>query len=156
MARKLYRSSTDSMLGGVCGGLGTYFDFDSNLIRLIFVVLAVAPGIGVPAYIALWLLVPEESERDDTSLGERVRDGAGEIAAQARNLGNGLRDKSDRAGPAASLAVGIILIVMGIWFLLSNLGFTWINWIARVWAWPSILIIVGLVFLWRWIRNTSE
>jgi len=156
MAKKLYRSTTDSMLGGVCGGLGAYFDFDPNLIRLIFVVLAVVPGIGIPAYLALWLLVPEGSATEKTSLGERVREGADEIAERARSLGDELRDKSGSSVPTASLAVGLVLVVVGIGFLLRNLGFTWLNWIARVWVWPSLLILVGLVFLWRWIRNRTD
>ncbi len=156
MENKLYRSTTDSMLGGVCGGLGAYFKFDPNLIRLLFVVLAVAPGIGIPAYIALWLLVPEESEKEDTSLGERVRGGADEIAEHARNLGDKLQNKSGPATPIASFAVGAVLIVVGIGFLLRNLGFTWMNWVARVWVWPSLLILVGLVFLWRWVRDRRD
>jgi len=156
MAKKLYRSTSDSMLGGVCGGLGAYFDFDPNLIRLIFVVLAVVPGIGIPAYLALWLLVPDESRSEETSLGERVRDGADEIVERARSLGNELRNKSGSSAPAASLAVGLVLVIVGIGFLLRNLGVTWLNWIARIWVWPSLLILVGLVFLWRWIRNRTD
>ncbi|TFH09883.1 MAG: PspC domain-containing protein [Candidatus Atribacteria bacterium] len=156
MERKLYRSKNDSMLGGVCGGLGAYFNFDPNLIRLIFVVLAVAPGIGIPAYIALWLLVPEEEERESTSLGERVREGADEIAERARSMGDKIRDRSGHATPVASFAFGAILIAVGIGFLLRNLGFTWINWVAKVWVWPSLLILVGLVFLWRWIRDRTN
>jgi phage shock protein C len=156
MAKRLYRSKKESMLGGVCGGLGVYFDFDPNLIRLLFVVLAVAPGIGIPAYIALWLLVPEESEKEDTTLGERVREGADEIAERARHLGDQIRDKSGPGAPKTSFAVGAVLIVVGIGFLLRNLGFTWMNWVARVWVWPSLLIVVGLVFLWRWIRGQTD
>jgi len=156
MAKKMYRSTADSMLGGVCGGLGAYFEFDPNLIRLIFVVLAIVPGIGIPAYLALWLLVPEESKTEKTSLGERVREGADEIAERARSLGNELRDKSGSSVPATSLAIGAVLVVVGIGFLLRNLGFTWLNWIARIWVWPSLLILVGLVFLWRWIRNRTD
>ncbi len=156
MAKKMYRSTADSMLGGVCGGLGAYFEFDPNLIRLIFVVLAIVPGIGIPAYLALWLLVPEESKTEKTSLGERVREGADEIAERARSLGNELRDKSSSSVPATSLAIGAVLVVVGIGFLLRNLGFTWLNWIARIWVWPSLLILVGLVFLWRWIRNRTD
>ncbi len=41
MQRKLVRSQTDSMLGGVCGGLGEYLGVDSTLIRLAFVLLTV-------------------------------------------------------------------------------------------------------------------
>jgi phage shock protein C len=156
MERKLYRSTTDTMLGGVCGGLGDYFKIDPNLVRLIFVVLAVAPGIGIPAYIALWLLVPEQGESKDTSLGERVRDGADEIAERARGIGDKFQDKSNPAAPMASFAIGAALIVVGIGFLLRNLGFHWVNWIARIWVWPSLLILIGLVFLWRWIRARTD
>ncbi len=156
MAKQLIRSKTDCMLGGVCGGLGVYFDFDPNLIRLLFVILAVAPGIGIPAYIALWLLVPEESQEVDAPLSERIRDGAEEIADRARHLGDQLKDKSGSAGPKTSFAVGAVLIVVGIGFLLRNLGFTWMNWVARIWVWPSLLIVVGLVFLWRWIRDRTD
>ncbi|MFC2108841.1 PspC domain-containing protein [Candidatus Bipolaricaulota bacterium] len=156
MAKKMYRSTTDSMLGGVCGGLGAYFEFDPNLIRLIFVVVAIVPGIGIPAYLALWLLVPEESKTEETSLGERIREGADEIAERARTLGSELQDKSGSSVPATSLALGLVLVVVGIGFLLRNLGLTWLNWVARIWVWPSLLILVGLVFLWRWIRSRTD
>lgn len=156
MGNKLYRSQSDSMLGGVCGGLGAYFRIDPNLIRLLFVVLAVAPGFGIPAYIILWLLLPEESEEAHTSLDERVRGGADEIATQARSVRDKLTEKSGPATPIASFALGAVLIVVGISFLLRNLGFTWMSWVARVWMWPSILIVVGLVFLWRWIRDRTD
>lgn len=156
MERKLYRSKTDSMLGGVCGGLGEYFDIDPTFIRLIFVVLAIAPGIGIPAYIALWLLVPEAQAREDAPLGERIRDGAEEIAERARSLGDDIRERSSSNIPSTSFALGIVLIVVGVGFLLRNLGFTWVNWATRIWVWPSLLIVIGLVLLWRWIRDRRD
>jgi phage shock protein PspC (stress-responsive transcriptional regulator) len=55
--RKLYRSRTDSVLTGVCGGLAEYFGIDSKLVRALVVGLA-AVGIGFPFYIALWIFVP--------------------------------------------------------------------------------------------------
>lgn len=39
MLKRLYRSTTDKMVAGICGGLGDYFNVDSTLIRLAFVVL---------------------------------------------------------------------------------------------------------------------
>lgn len=58
--RTLYRSRIDRMLAGVCGGLGEYFQLDPTLIRLVFVLLAAFTGVGVLAYIVLWIVVPEE------------------------------------------------------------------------------------------------
>ena len=56
--RRLTRSSSDKVLGGVAGGLGRYFDIDPIIFRIGFVVLALAGGAGVLAYIAAWLLRP--------------------------------------------------------------------------------------------------
>jgi phage shock protein C len=58
--KKLYRSRTDRTVGGVCGGLAEYFAVDSTLIRLLFVIFALAGGPGLLAYIILLLVVPEE------------------------------------------------------------------------------------------------
>lgn len=60
MAKKLYRSTTDRRIAGVCGGVAEYLDADSLVIRLIFIALllfGVAPIILV--YLVMWLVVPE-------------------------------------------------------------------------------------------------
>lgn len=59
--KRLYRSKTERLLGGVCGGVGRYYDTDPNLIRILWVVLTLlSVGIGVIAYIVAWVLIPEE------------------------------------------------------------------------------------------------
>lgn len=58
--RRLYRSESDQMLGGVCGGLAEYLDVDSTLVRLIFVALALMGGPGVLLYIIMLIIVPSE------------------------------------------------------------------------------------------------
>ena len=57
--RKLYRSRTDRKLAGVCGGLAQYFNADTTLIRVLFVVLALLGGPGLIIYLVLWILVSE-------------------------------------------------------------------------------------------------
>jgi phage shock protein C len=59
--RKLYRSNTNRMLAGVCGGLAEYFNLDATLIRVLFVVLAVLGGSGVVLYLAMWIIVPKQA-----------------------------------------------------------------------------------------------
>jgi phage shock protein C len=61
--RRLYRSREPRMIAGVCEGLGKYFSVDPTLIRLLFVVTAIA-GIGGGAllYLLLWIVVPNEPE----------------------------------------------------------------------------------------------
>jgi len=153
MANKLYRSTSDSMLGGVCGGLGKYFDIDANLIRLIFVVLAVIPAFGVPIYLVLWLILPEEEEGSKQLLADRVRDGTDEIVNRAKQFGKEVRSTAKSWNPAATFVIGLLLIVLGAVFLLRNLGITWLSWMAFGTLWPALLILVGAAFLWRWLKG---
>jgi len=60
--KRLYRSKKNRILGGVCGGLGEYFGIDPNLIRLLWIALALVNGIGLVLYIIAWILIPEEGE----------------------------------------------------------------------------------------------
>ena len=60
--RKLYRSRSQRMLGGVCGGLAEYFNVDATLIRVLFLVLAVFGGSGLVIYVVMWLIVPDASK----------------------------------------------------------------------------------------------
>lgn len=58
--RRLYRSRSNRMLGGVCGGLAEYFGWDPTIIRLLWVLFTVAGGSGVVFYLAAWLIIPAE------------------------------------------------------------------------------------------------
>lgn len=60
--RRLHRSRGDRVVGGVAGGLGSYFDVDPILFRLAFGVLAIVGGAGVLAYLAALAFVPEEGD----------------------------------------------------------------------------------------------
>jgi phage shock protein PspC (stress-responsive transcriptional regulator) len=56
--RRLRLSAADRMIGGVCGGLGEYFELDPVLFRAAFLVLAFLGGLGILLYVILWLLIP--------------------------------------------------------------------------------------------------
>jgi phage shock protein C len=58
--KRLYRSRKDRILGGVCGGMGNYFNLDPVLVRVTWAVLFFAAGVGFLAYILAWIIVPEE------------------------------------------------------------------------------------------------
>ena len=60
--KKLYRSKDDRWLGGVCGGIAKYFNVDSTVIRVLFILLALAIGGGILVYIILWIVIPEEPD----------------------------------------------------------------------------------------------
>jgi phage shock protein PspC (stress-responsive transcriptional regulator) len=92
--KRLYRSRTDRVLGGVCGGLGRYFGIDPVIIRLLAIVLTLAGGAGVVAYLVALLLVPQ---------------GEGEAAAG---------DTPPRRGPG-TLVAAILLLIVGIPLVLT-------------------------------------
>jgi phage shock protein C len=58
MKKRLYRSETNKMIGGVAGGLGDYFNIDPVLLRLLFVLVVLLGGSGILAYLILWIVVP--------------------------------------------------------------------------------------------------
>ncbi len=148
MEKRLYRSRADSMLGGVCAGLAAYFSVDVTLIRLLFVLFAVATGVGILAYFILWLVVPAEGQ-SATDFGERIHEGAEEIADRARTMTEDLRssDGSHRSG--ATVVIALVLILIGVVFLLRNVGVSWARWIRLGILWPILPIGLGVGLLWR-------
>ena len=65
MNKTLYRTEKDKMVGGVCGGLGRYFDLDPTLVRLIFAAIFFGYGSGLLIYIFLWIIMPSEDMLDE-------------------------------------------------------------------------------------------
>ena len=60
MKKKLLRSSSDYMLGGVCGGIAEYMDLDPTLVRVAYVLLTVCTAFcGTLAYLVLWIVMPK-------------------------------------------------------------------------------------------------
>lgn len=58
--KKLYKSRSDRMLCGVCGGIAEYLNIDSTIIRLLVVVLSLGFGGGILAYIIAAIIMPED------------------------------------------------------------------------------------------------
>jgi phage shock protein C len=133
--KSLYRSKKDRVLGGVAGGLGEYFEVDSTLIRLIFIILFFSGGTGLLLYLVLWLIMPSKPGKkiaDERTIKENVE----EIRTKAEEMGH-------RQGRQW---FGILLLVLGIIILLRNLGFFRI-FVGRLW--PIVLVIIGIALLAR-------
>ncbi|MBN1877589.1 MAG: PspC domain-containing protein [Anaerolineae bacterium] len=158
MHTSFYRSSTDRMIGGVCGGLADYLHIDATFIRLFFILLALGNGMGVTIYLILWLIMPDES-RAGSTIQQNVRAGIGEMTARAGDIGHDLRHLSPPDQQIIML-IGSALIIMGVFWLvdniLSHLDITWLWWFNSDTLWPVLLIAGGIVLLVRYLRSSKD
>jgi phage shock protein PspC (stress-responsive transcriptional regulator) len=123
--RRLVRARDDRYLGGVCSGLGRYFDLSPAIYRIAFVALAFAGGTGILVYIAAWAVIPEEGVEESWASGflRRHRDhpvrlaGLGVIAFAIL-----LALSESHFWPApGNLALALLLAVAGlVWWRLSD------------------------------------
>lgn len=116
--RVLRRSRDDRVIGGVCAGLGRYLGVDPVLLRIAFVVLAIAGGGGVILYIVGWVLIPEEKP------------------------GEALGAKAPSSAESLRLVAGGTLIAVGL-LLLLNLSIPRIG----KYLWPLALIAIGIAVI---------
>ncbi|MEQ8472128.1 MAG: PspC domain-containing protein [Marinoscillum sp.] len=62
MQKRLFRSKTDTMLAGVCGGIAEYFGLDPSLVRIAYVLVSILSAAfpGLLVYLILWIVIPEQ------------------------------------------------------------------------------------------------
>lgn len=138
---KLYRSVSDQMIGGVCGGLGAYLNIDPIFVRLLFVLLLFGTDFGFILYLVLWILIPEEGKDygfKDDSFSDRVK-----------SMGNDVQQAVTQPHPQSGLILGAGLIIIGGILFLDRLNFSWLSWMDFDILWPIILIAGGIVLLIR-------
>ena len=87
--KKLYRSRTDKVLGGVCGGIADYFQVDPTLIRLLAVILFFAEGIGFLFYIIAWMIIPERGEESFIDVEAEVEEEDNSSSTENKNGNKG-------------------------------------------------------------------
>ena len=142
--KRLFRSETDRVIGGVCGGIGEYFGIDPTIIRIIFVILAFSGGSGIFIYLILWLIIPSASQRTATATEQTIRSNAKEVGERAKSLGDELVYHANRE--RWERVFGVVILTLGIIMLLSN--FELVN-VFLVKLWPAALIIIGGIILAR-------
>ena len=159
MERRLYRSQSDRMIWGVCGGLAKYFDIDSTIVRIIAVLLIFANGVGILAYVIIAIVVPLESSKVTTPK-EVMQENVEDMKETASELGREIRstlvgevgesEEEAKVHHRRRNILGIILVVLGVLFLLGSLNlFRWFHWGN---LWPLILVAVGVLIIisaWR-------
>jgi phage shock protein C len=133
---RLTRSETDKMIAGVCGGIAAYLGVDSVFVRLAFVVLLFASGIGFPIYVILWAIMPRQLDLDKTG-SEVIQKNIGEMTD---TVSSGV----SRVGRTGT--VGFLMVLFGVYFLFNQLG--WLSWASDLF-WPLLIIGAGIYMLAR-------
>ena len=59
MTKKLYRSTKNKRIAGVCGGIAEYLDVDPTIVRLIWIFACFLGAAGILAYLIAWIIMPE-------------------------------------------------------------------------------------------------
>ena len=148
MVRRLRRNRRKALLGGVAAGLGDYFDVDPVLVRLGFVLLTFATGIGLLFYFVCWLIMPSDKDpvADRPAPGETV---AEEVRAVGQRVYNEVRQAGESG--RAQLIVGGALVLVGVMLLADEVSwmFAWPYWLRFENLWPLILVAIGLGLLLR-------
>ena len=138
---KLYRSLSNRMIGGVCGGLGTYVNVDPLFVRLLFILLLFGSDFGFILYLVLWIIIPEEGKAfgfADDSFSDKMK-----------SMGDDIQQAVTQPHPQAGLIIGAGLIIIGSIIFLDKLNLSWLRWMDFDIMWPIVLIIGGIVLLLR-------
>ncbi len=140
--KKLYRSKSDRMIAGVCGGAAKYLNLDPQIVRIVWALSVFAGGVGLVAYIAAWIVVPENPHEEEPPAKKEK--------------------KSD-----STMIWGLVLIAIGGFLLLQRSD--WFGFYP-FWDWgpwwsdrfdagvvlPIILIVVGIVYLISVSKKETE
>ncbi|MBC35525.1 MAG: hypothetical protein CL663_05730 [Bacteroidetes bacterium] len=143
----LYRNSTQAIVGGVAAGIADNLNTDPTLIRILFIVLAIAGGGGVLIYCILWIALPSKSSpfaNNPYTEADHLNKEGEPTVEYDQNLDSKLNEELSKMDQnKGSLIAGIVLISVGLIFLLSRI----IPRIDFINFWPVLLLIVGVVMI---------
>lgn len=157
-SKRLYRSTQDRLLAGVCGGLGEYLDVDPTIVRLVFILICLAGGSGLLIYLILWLVIPSDKDlamgaatetvmkKNAAEMKQKAKAVVAEFKTSAQKSTTQLKtDEPQTNNHRQNLSwLGIVLITWGGLLLLRNLG-----WLPTYLIWPVVLMVLGLFVLTR-------
>lgn len=142
--RRLYRSRADRVIFGVCGGLAKYFAIDPAIVRIVFVALAFASGVGFVGYLIFSVAVKRDPEEVDGDRKKNVAEFAKEtdevaqvFVAEAKTV-----KRDERIN-----MLGVVLVFLGAMLLVDKL-IPWIFWKEKF-VLPALLIFFGGILVWR-------
>ena len=141
MNRRLYKSETDRVIGGVAGGVAEYLDVDPSIVRVVWAVLAIITGgLFFVLYIVMWIVVPLPPE-SLTVAGETPAPAPG--AEEGSTVPAQPVQRAPRSSGSGSWIFGLILIGLGLYFLVREY---WPG-IDFNRLWPFGLVALGILLL---------
>jgi len=139
-AKKLYRDPDDRIIGGVCSGLGAYFNIDPIIFRLLFVALFFGGGSGLFFYVILWIVVPKAAntaqrlemkgeEVNINNISKTIKEEIQDIKENYQNVRSNKsyvrsRERFDDAGSVVMSVLRAILKIIVVFFgiILVSIG----------------------------------
>lgn len=137
MKNRLYRSETDKKIAGVCGGIAEYFEIDSTIIRLIWVISIAVYGTGLLVYIIAAIIMPTKGEIDTKM---NMHQDSNEVNEQKNGASDGNFDKEKTRN-----LFGYVLIIAGA--ILISKRFLVLKWLSFKFLFPIVLVILGILIL---------
>lgn len=144
--KKIYRSRTDKVISGVCGGIGKYFGIDPTIVRIIWAIFIFAMGTGVLAYILAMIIIPVEPV--DGEPVETKADGTVDLYRSEKASVN-INSRT------VLLVFGSVILAIGILFLIVTL-FGSVGWVFSIGSkifWPLVIIGAGVAVLVGYFRK---
>ncbi len=126
MSVSITRPRRERIIAGVAAGIARWLNIDPTLIRILFIVLALAKGIGILLYIIMWLLMPEEDLQSAGQSNVNV-----DFSEETKSDGSKKKEATVRINVPSDLTYkerhphwidGLILVLVGVWLLIHNLS----------------------------------
>jgi phage shock protein C len=138
--KKLYRSRTNRVIFGVCGGLGEYFEVDPLIIRILFIILSFTGGSGIIIYLILAVIIPEaDGEKKSKKNGDVI----GQTQEKAQEMAEEIKRNSNWLGSVKNI-IGLVIVLVGLNILFEQVfnysPFSWVNWGV---IWGLIIVLIG-------------
>jgi phage shock protein C len=136
--KRLLKNKTDSVLAGVCSGLGKYLEVDATVVRIVFSALTLFGGAGIILYLVLWLFMPNEGQEAGATQEEILKESVDDVKDKFENLARKVERTDKKYWP------GIAFIILGILLLLKNAGI-----INALYILPTALLCLGVYLLFK-------
>ncbi len=140
---KLNRPEKNRVIGGVCAGLGEFFQVDPSIVRLIFILFTVFGGSGILLYLILWIIIPSDSSNSEITK-ENIKENVNDIKDRAQQFAKDIKINTNNWN--SRQLFGLVILVFGLLLLLGNFGFMNFNHLIKFFP-AVIVIIIGIAIL---------